>query len=186
MPTSSLPSLSPVSHVSSQNALHSQQTTSVYLKSKNRLVKTEKTRPTGVIHRADQEGRRGAQGRRILFFALPLNPRPWTLRMPQDDKSVQKHETRSNFSNTSPQSSNHQSRPWFNTPAPIKRLFARFPLQTYSSNELPLPTVIDRSQNNLYIFSSDDGSQHGAPSCNPSCLKWQVRREPVKPTELSN
>lgn len=65
-------------------------------------------------------------------------------------------------------------RQWFTTPKPIKRLFDRFPLQTYSANELPQRTAAHRNQHALYIFTTEQGARHGAPSFNPGCLKWQV------------
>ncbi|MCJ1270353.1 hypothetical protein MMC22_010249 [Lobaria immixta] len=65
--------------------------------------------------------------------------------------------------------------PWFTTPEPIKRLFKRFPLRTYTTaNELPKRKPLDRSQHNLYIFTADDTKNLGSPSFNPSCLKWQA------------
>ncbi|MCJ1456265.1 hypothetical protein MMC28_006625 [Mycoblastus sanguinarius] len=66
------------------------------------------------------------------------------------------------------------SRQWFSTPQPIKRLFDKFPLQTYSPNELPLRTAAYRNQNALYIFTTEDGAKDGLPSFNPSCLKSQA------------
>ena len=69
--------------------------------------------------------------------------------------------------------SNHQL-PWFTTPAPIKRLFDRFPLRTYPANELPQRKSLDRARHNLYIFTADDPESLGSPSFNPGCLKWQA------------
>lgn len=63
---------------------------------------------------------------------------------------------------------------WFNTPQPIRRLFEKFPLQTYPINELPQRSPRKRDRNTLWIFSSKEGVQLGAPSFNPGCLKWQA------------
>ncbi|KAF2809068.1 uncharacterized protein BDZ99DRAFT_521534 [Mytilinidion resinicola] len=62
----------------------------------------------------------------------------------------------------------------FTVPAPIKRLFDRFPLTTYPANELPARSPRNRHQNVLYIFATPSGAVSGAPSYNPSCLKWQT------------
>ncbi|KAI9687687.1 MAG: hypothetical protein M1820_010393, partial [Bogoriella megaspora] len=61
----------------------------------------------------------------------------------------------------------------FEVPAPVKRIFNRFPLSTYPANELPLRAPKSRSQHALYIFQRQ-GTEVGSPSCNPSCLKWQT------------
>lgn len=68
-------------------------------------------------------------------------------------------------------------RRWFTTPPPIKRLFDRFPLVTYPSNELPQRTAGHRDQHALYIFTTEEGVGNGSASFNPGCLKWQVRFE---------
>ncbi|KAF2276352.1 uncharacterized protein EI97DRAFT_467062 [Westerdykella ornata] len=62
----------------------------------------------------------------------------------------------------------------FAVPAPIKRLFDKFPLRTYPANELPLRAPRHRDENVLYVFTTDEGVRNGAPSFNPSCLKWQT------------
>ncbi|KAB2581127.1 Metaxin-1 [Lasiodiplodia theobromae] len=58
-------------------------------------------------------------------------------------------------------------------PAPVKRLFDKFPLVTYSANELPLRAPRERQRHQLYIFTTEDGALRGEASFNPSCLKWQ-------------
>ncbi|KAJ6120722.1 hypothetical protein N7523_005002 [Penicillium sp. IBT 18751x] len=63
---------------------------------------------------------------------------------------------------------------FFTVPAPIKRLFDRFPLTTYPPNDLPLRSPSRRHQNQLYVFSDAKGARHGRPSFNPQCLKWQA------------
>jgi hypothetical protein len=62
----------------------------------------------------------------------------------------------------------------FTIPPPLKRLFDTFPLVTYPANELPLRAPQNRHQHALYVFTTADGAVSGAPSYNPSCLKWQV------------
>jgi hypothetical protein len=63
----------------------------------------------------------------------------------------------------------------FDVPAPLRELFARFPLQTYNANELPLSAPTRRSEYSLHVFSTAEDAKNGRPSYNPSCLKWQVR-----------
>lgn len=64
-------------------------------------------------------------------------------------------------------------KPFFTVPAPVKRLFDKFPLTTYPANEIP-----QRSQSNganqLFVFTDARGAREGRPSFNPQCLKWQV------------
>lgn len=66
-----------------------------------------------------------------------------------------------------------QSR-WPTTPEPVKRLFNKFPLVTYPSNDLPRRKPIDRKGNTLYVFARLDAQMEDAPSFNPMCLKWQT------------
>ncbi|KAF2190207.1 hypothetical protein K469DRAFT_561452 [Zopfia rhizophila CBS 207.26] len=75
-----------------------------------------------------------------------------------------------------PQNDNrHQpSRSLFTVPAPIERLFDRFPLLTYPANDLPLRAPRNRNEHVLYVFITLDGASAGAPSYNPGCLKWQT------------
>ena len=65
-------------------------------------------------------------------------------------------------------------KPWFTTPAPIKRLFDKFPLRTYPPNELPQRRESVSTEHILYVFATEEGAKEGRPSFNPSCLKWQV------------
>lgn len=62
----------------------------------------------------------------------------------------------------------------FALPKPVKRVFQKFPLTTYAPNKLPSRAPIERDLAALYIFSTEEGAAAGAPSFNPSCLKWQV------------
>ena len=63
---------------------------------------------------------------------------------------------------------------WFKIPAPLARLFNRFPLLTYPPNELPVRSPTQRNLPALYVFISEEDALRGLPSFNPSCLKWQV------------
>ncbi|KAL2855833.1 hypothetical protein BJY01DRAFT_203815 [Aspergillus pseudoustus] len=65
-------------------------------------------------------------------------------------------------------------RDFFTVPAPIKRVFDRFPLATYPSNELPHYSWPTRYRNRLFVFSDAAGARRGRPSFNPQCLKWQA------------
>ncbi|KAL1997443.1 hypothetical protein VTN49DRAFT_883 [Thermomyces lanuginosus] len=66
------------------------------------------------------------------------------------------------------------SRDFFSIPAPIKRIFDRFPLVTYPANPLPGRRDRDIKQNELFVFIDPAGAQRGAPSYNPQCLRWQA------------
>ncbi|KAF2972415.1 hypothetical protein GQX73_g1050 [Xylaria multiplex] len=67
-----------------------------------------------------------------------------------------------------------ESSGWFTIPAPLARLFKKFPLLTYPPNELPARSPDIRNVPTLYVFISDEDALKGLPSFNPSCLKWQV------------
>ena len=101
--------------------------------------------------------------------------------MPRDVKIFNEETPRPNHTDSS--RSNNQ-RPWSTTPEPIKRLFNRFPLRTYPANELPQRKSPDRTQHNLYIFTTDDAAKLGLPSFNPGCLKWQVGRSDPRTNPL--
>ncbi|RMZ77910.1 hypothetical protein DV738_g4128, partial [Chaetothyriales sp. CBS 135597] len=63
---------------------------------------------------------------------------------------------------------------WLSLPAPVRQLFDRFPLTTPAPNRLPQRSPRDRSKHVLYIFPDPWNNSAEAPSCNPSCLKWQA------------
>ncbi|KAF4217467.1 hypothetical protein CNMCM8980_006052 [Aspergillus fumigatiaffinis] len=65
-------------------------------------------------------------------------------------------------------------RDFFSVPAPIKRIFDRFPLVTYPSNGLPHHSGIARRGNRLFVFTDPASARRGRPSFNPQCLKWQA------------
>ncbi|KAJ0426647.1 hypothetical protein BJY00DRAFT_93748 [Aspergillus carlsbadensis] len=65
-------------------------------------------------------------------------------------------------------------RDFFSVPAPVKRVFDRFPLVTYPSNELPHCAWPTRHGNRLFVFTDAAGARRGRPSFNPQCLKWQA------------
>ncbi|KAI0540542.1 hypothetical protein GGR58DRAFT_511656 [Xylaria digitata] len=67
-----------------------------------------------------------------------------------------------------------ESSGWFTIPAPLARLFKKFPLLTYPPNELPARSPDIRNVPTLYVFISDENALKGLPSFNPSCLKWQT------------
>ncbi|KAI1157429.1 hypothetical protein F5B18DRAFT_181160 [Nemania serpens] len=67
-----------------------------------------------------------------------------------------------------------ESSGWFAIPAPLARLFKRFPLLTYPPNELPARSPDVRDVPTLYVFISDEDALRGLPSFNPSCLRWQT------------
>ena len=61
---------------------------------------------------------------------------------------------------------------WFEIPAPLRRIFDKFPLTTYSSNRLPQRAPTEQDSHILYVFK--DPNYDDELSCNPSCLKWQA------------
>ncbi|KAI0421296.1 hypothetical protein F5X98DRAFT_268083 [Xylaria grammica] len=67
-----------------------------------------------------------------------------------------------------------ESSGWFTIPAPLARLFKKFPLLMYPPNELPARSPDIRHVPTLYVFISDEDALKGLPSFNPSCLKWQT------------
>jgi len=66
---------------------------------------------------------------------------------------------------------------FFTAPEPIQKLFSKVPLVNYPANELPHRSRRCLSDNVLYIFTTESGARMDAPSFNPGCLKWQVRRQ---------
>lgn len=62
----------------------------------------------------------------------------------------------------------------FDVPAPLRQLFARYPLLSYDANELPLDSPRQRDEHSLHIFTTEDDARNSRPSFNPSCLKWQT------------
>ncbi|KAL1969416.1 hypothetical protein VTN77DRAFT_8854 [Rasamsonia byssochlamydoides] len=63
----------------------------------------------------------------------------------------------------------------FSVPAPIKRIFDRFPLITYQANDLPGSSSYGNpDRNRLFVFIDAAGARRGAPSFNPQCLRWQA------------
>ncbi|CAI7674242.1 unnamed protein product [Penicillium manginii] len=63
---------------------------------------------------------------------------------------------------------------FFTVPPPIKKLFDKFPLATYPSNDLPQRSPSRRQGNQLFVFTDAAGARNGRPSFNPQCLKWQA------------
>jgi metaxin len=64
-------------------------------------------------------------------------------------------------------------RSWFALPEPLRRVFAQFPLLSCNSNPLPQAAPRIRNQHVFYSFQRPQDGAH-APSCNPTCLKWQA------------
>ncbi|PYH79138.1 mitochondrial outer membrane protein [Aspergillus uvarum CBS 121591] len=67
-----------------------------------------------------------------------------------------------------------RARDFFSVPAPVKRIFDKFPLVTYPANDLPYCSWSNRQGNRLFVFTDTAGARHGRPSFNPQCLKWQA------------
>jgi metaxin len=66
----------------------------------------------------------------------------------------------------------------FGVPAPVKRVFDRFPLISYEAEEIPasLHKSGSSERNRLFVFIGPEQATKGAPSFNPQCLRWQVSR----------
>ena len=94
--------------------------------------------------------------------------------MPEDAEHASTRTGEQDQSHSKQQSTQVSGKPWFTTPAPIKRLFDKFPLRAYTPNQLPKQRHDIHAERTLYIFTTDEGAQTGRPSFNPSCLKWQV------------
>ncbi|KAL2289839.1 hypothetical protein FJTKL_01142 [Diaporthe vaccinii] len=72
-------------------------------------------------------------------------------------------------------SSTGSSRSWVPpVPAPLQRLFDAVPLVTYGPNQLPYRSPGPSDLPTLHVFITDHDAERGAPSFNPSCLKWQT------------
>ncbi|KAH8426232.1 putative mitochondrial outer membrane protein (Sam35) [Aspergillus melleus] len=67
-----------------------------------------------------------------------------------------------------------RTRDYLAIPAPIKRIFDRFPLVTLPPNDLPHSSGASRRGNGLFVFTDATGARRGRPSFNPQCLKWQA------------
>lgn len=91
--------------------------------------------------------------------------------MPQDADAKSEERPKQSRSKTQARETSPQ---WLTTPQPIRRLFDKFPLRIYSVNELPQRSPRNRENNTLWIFTTNEGAQLGAPSFNPGCLKWQA------------
>ncbi|QIW96489.1 hypothetical protein AMS68_002007 [Peltaster fructicola] len=65
-------------------------------------------------------------------------------------------------------------RSYFAVPPALKRVFDKFPLTTYTSNELPVSLHRPADKHVLYVFTTAESADKNAPSFNPSCLKWQT------------
>ncbi|KAL8826704.1 MAG: hypothetical protein Q9191_003629 [Dirinaria sp. TL-2023a] len=94
--------------------------------------------------------------------------------MPNDAHSKASPDPTFQSSKLPQRSESAEQKSWLTTPAPIKRLFDNFPLLTYPANDLPPQAPVSHSEHALYIFTTASSSAtSGAPSFNPSCLKWQ-------------
>lgn len=65
-------------------------------------------------------------------------------------------------------------------PTPLQRLFDAVPLVTYGPNQLPCRSPGASDLPTLHVFINDHDAARGAPSFNPSCLRWQVSLQPLK------
>jgi metaxin len=82
-------------------------------------------------------------------------------------------------SNSSSSSSTTSSSSWLQTPQPIRKLFAQFPLQTLPANPLPFRRPKKSSQKAPIFFTYSETIHETKPasfkcSYNPTCLKWET------------
>ncbi|KAI5369208.1 putative thioredoxin-like, metaxin, glutathione S-transferase domain-containing protein [Septoria linicola] len=86
---------------------------------------------------------------------------------------------------TTAQSATQPKRSIFSLPAPVKRVFDKFPLREYEREQLPerARRVVQGGReraggenrgNVLHVFASEEDARLGRPSWNPGCLKWQT------------
>ena len=92
--------------------------------------------------------------------------------MPQD---VNSSAVDFSISKQQPKLSEQNQAQWLRTPRPVKRVFDKFPLATYQSDELPQGRTSSLRKHVLCVFTTTSDSEKGRPSYNPGCLKWQVR-----------
>lgn len=64
-------------------------------------------------------------------------------------------------------------------PAYLQRLFDAVPLVTYGPNQLPCRSPGASDLPTLHVFINEHDAARGAPSFNPSCLRWQVSSQPL-------
>ena len=88
---------------------------------------------------------------------------------PEPEPEQKKEEDTSSFTRQT-----RKVRDLFSIPAPVKRLFDKVPLVTYSPNELPQRAPKASRIPSVYVFAHAEDAAAGRPSFNPSCLKWQV------------
>ena len=94
--------------------------------------------------------------------------------MPPDDEKADDSNLPSSSSSSFTRQAN-KVKDLFSIPAPVKRLFDKFPVLTYAPNELPQRTPPLTKLPTLYVFIKEEDAAAGRPSFNPGCLKWQVR-----------
>lgn len=95
--------------------------------------------------------------------------------MPNDDRTSTEDMHQRNVPLTPAPNAPFQKRSIFDLPAPLKRIFDKFPLHEYPANALPARAPRARSKHKLHVFIGEDAARRGRPSYNPGCLKWQVR-----------
>ena len=96
-----------------------------------------------------------------------------------DEKIEKNNEAKPSAATASDADKSPSTRSYFPIPTPLKRIFDSCPLITYPANALPVRAPRQRDVHTLYIFTSEAGARTGAPSFNPSCLKWQVSPLPI-------
>lgn len=97
------------------------------------------------------------------FLAVPSGPHPGPQpRMHRNDST--------STSTPRVKPSTFQASSWLSLPTPIRIMFDRFPIVTYSENSLPQRTTESRSRSTLHIFTLHNEQL----SPNPACLKWQI------------
>lgn len=97
--------------------------------------------------------------------------------MPNDDTPSHAHMTHATDGGAPATESRQEHRSIFRIPAPLKRVFDRYPLITYDENEPPLRAPRTTGKHVLHVFTTAQDAKSRRPSFNPGCLKWQVWTE---------
>ena len=94
--------------------------------------------------------------------------------LPNDDTPSYAHMTHAIDGSAPSTQPTTQHRSIFDIPAPLKRVFDKFPLVAYEENERPQRALRETGEHVLHVFTTNADAKSGKPSFNPGCLKWQV------------
>lgn len=135
----------------------------LFLRSREALPKGEAFRKVFVFHLSNHK---------IIFISTSYQL--WTAMSNDDSQAANSSPNISRNAQLPVRRPAQEGRSLFSIPPPVKRVFDKFPLRTYTENELPLRAPAGREENVLHIFATEEDAERGRPSFNPACLKWQV------------